>query len=118
MTWRPATIEEVKRILADDLTSCDAQQLDVFRQYAVDPYRASIERYGKLEEVVVVAQKLEEVMYWEDVEEGFNISRLGSDRRILEHWCNRDDLATALNWWIEGRKHGKIGPAQPVNFPS
>jgi hypothetical protein len=35
------------------------------------------------------------------VEEGFNISPLGPDGEILEHWCNQDRLAWALNRWLE-----------------
>ena len=49
-------------------------------------------------------------MYWEDVEEGFNISPLTPDGRVLEHWCNQDDLGIALNHWIEGRGWS---PAKP-----
>ncbi len=39
-------------------------------------------------------------MYWEDVEEGFNISGLSSDGMILEHGCNQDELHTALQRWL------------------
>lgn len=78
-----------------------SKQLAIFRQYSVEPYFASIPRFGKVEKVVVVAQKAGEVIYWEDVEEGFDISRLGSDGCILEHWCNDGDLGVALNRLIQ-----------------
>lgn len=68
-----------------------------------------------METVVVVARKGEEVIYWEDVEEGFNVSPIGEGRRILEHWCNQDELRHALNAWIDGRERStKLGPAVPV----
>jgi hypothetical protein len=113
MEWHPPTIDEVRDILKADLEKCDPQQIAIFQQYSVDPYFAPILRYGKLEKVVVVAQKSGEVMYWEDVEEGFNISPVGSDGRVLEHWCNQDALGIALNHWIEGRKSDRCGPAKP-----
>jgi len=84
--------------------------------HSVDPYFVSILRYGNREQVVVVAEKSGEVMYWEDVEEGFNISPVGSDGQILQHWCNQDDLGVALNEWIEGRrKNQNLSPAKPLN---
>jgi hypothetical protein len=102
MEWEPATVEAVEEILEADLAECDDEQVATFRRYAVAPYRAPILRYGKMESVVVVARKGDEVIYWEDVEQGFNISPVASDGRILEHWCNQDELRYALNAWIEG----------------
>jgi hypothetical protein len=104
MQWKPATIERVKGILKADLERCDSDQIAVFREFSVDPYFAPISRYGELEKVVVVAHKSGQVIYWEDVEEGFNISPVGPDGMILEHSCEQDDLGIALNQWIEGRK--------------
>lgn len=115
MTWRPATIEEVKKIVRDDLQQCDDEQLHAFERYAVEPYVAPLLRYGAMEHVVVVARRGDEVIYWEDVEGGFNISLVGPDGRILKHWCNQDELHLALNAWIEGRSRTvKEGPAEPI----
>lgn len=103
MEWRPATIEEVKKIVQEDLAVCDHEQIAAFESYAIEPYRAQILRYGKDDRVVVVAQRGSVVIYWEDVEEGFNLSPIAPDGKILEHWCNQDRLGNALNLWIEGR---------------
>jgi hypothetical protein len=118
MQWKPATIEEASNILKADLERCDAEQIATFRQHSVEPYLAPIVRYGKLENVVIVAQKSHEVIYWEDVEEGFNISPIGPDGRILEYWCNQDDVGVALNRLIQPREYrdGNFGPARPVDF--
>jgi hypothetical protein len=118
MEWKPATINEVKDILTADLKKCNPQQIAIFRQYSVEPYFAPIVRYGKTENVVVVAQKSDEVVYWEDVEEGFNISLAGRGGRVLEHWCNQDDLGVALERLIQSREHrtGNLGPAKPLKF--
>jgi hypothetical protein len=104
MEWHPTTIDEVKEIIKRDLARCDPRQVVVFGQISVEPYLAPILRYGAIENVVVVARKADEVIYWEDVEEGFELSPLGPDGRVLEHGCNQDDLSIALNRWIEGRK--------------
>jgi hypothetical protein len=112
--WRPATVEEVKEIVDEDLRQCDAEQTAAFNRYAVEPCVAPIVRYGKVESVVVIARRGDEVIYWEDIEEGFNVSPIGPDGRILEHWCNQDELGLALDSWIEGRERaGNFGPAKP-----
>jgi hypothetical protein len=51
--------------------------------------------------VFVVAQKGDEVMYFEDKEMGFNFSPLDKKGRIVEHLCNQDDLKAALLRWTE-----------------
>jgi hypothetical protein len=111
-----ATIAELKQILRQDLGACDAEQKALFDRYAVEPYTAPIVRYGQSETVIVVARKDDEVIYWEDVEEGFNVSPIDKSGTILEHWCNQDELPHALNAWIEGRSlSGRFGPARPIS---
>jgi len=51
--------------------------------------------------VVIVAQRGEEVIYWEDVEEGFEISWLDSNGQILDPGGNQNDLRIALDGWAE-----------------
>jgi hypothetical protein len=83
---------------------------------AVEPYIAPITRYGNSDTVVVVARNGNEVIYYEDVEDGFNVSAVGPGGEILEHWCNQDELKFALNYWIEGRTPwDKFGPAEPID---
>lgn len=108
----PATIEGVKEIVAGDLKDCDAEQLAAFDKYRVEPFSASIVRYGQTEGVLVVARNGDQVIYYEDVEDGFNVSPISPDGRVLEHWCNQDELRFALNAWIEGRGlWARFGPA-------
>jgi len=111
----PAAIEEVNEIVTVDLKVCDTEQLATYTKYRVTPFLAPILRYGKTEKVVVVARNGDQVIYYEDVEDGFNVSPMSPDGQILEHWCNDDELRLALNAWIEGRGlHGRLGPAAPV----
>ncbi|HEX7286922.1 MAG TPA: hypothetical protein VF532_12115 [Candidatus Angelobacter sp.] len=115
MAWRPANIEDVKAIVAEDLRDCDPEQIATWNRYAVEPFLAPLERYGNMESVVVVARRGNDVIYWEDIEDGFNVSPISADGRILEHCCNQDELKHALNAWIEGRcVPGKFGPATPL----
>jgi hypothetical protein len=101
--WQAATVDEVNEIVAKDLKVCDAEQLAVFKKYRVETFSAPLLRYGKIESVIIVARNGDQVIYWEDVEEGFNVSPIGTDGVVLEHWCNHDDLRLALNAWVDGR---------------
>jgi hypothetical protein len=85
------------------LANCDREQAAVFEAYRVEPRLAPIIRYGKLENVVVIAQKGNQVIYWEDVEEGFGVSPVSTAGQILQQDCNQKDLGPALNAWIAGR---------------
>jgi hypothetical protein len=114
--WQPATVEEVNEIIARDLKECDAQQLATFDKYRIEPFFAPIVRYGQTESVVVVARNGDQVIYYEDLDDGFNVSPMSADGRVVEHWCNQDELRFALNAWIEGRGlPGRFGPAVPVS---
>jgi hypothetical protein len=114
--WRPATVDEVNKIVARDLKTCDAEQLAAFKTYQVEAFSAPIMRYGKMESVVVVARNRDQVIYYEDVEDGFSVSPISPDGTVLEHWCNDDELRFALNAWIDGRGlPARFGPAAPVN---
>lgn len=99
MEWKPAGIEDVKRIVDAGLIECDREQEAAFQTYRVEPYLAPITRCGKLESVVVVARKGNCVIYWEDIEEGFGVSGVSADGTILEQDCSQNDLGLALNPW-------------------
>lgn len=86
-SWRAETLDEVNRILQADLDQCDEEQKRTFATFKVEPFPASLTRYEKREEVYVVAVRNGEAIYWEDVEEGFNVSRITSDNSLLDHYC-------------------------------
>jgi hypothetical protein len=88
-SWTPATAAAVRAIVHRDLADCDAVQTAVFNRYSVDPHPEPIVRYGQIDTVIVVAQKGYKVLYWEDIEEGFNSSPVDDQGRIAEHWCNQ-----------------------------
>jgi hypothetical protein len=101
--WEPISAAELTELLSRQLRDCEPELVAVFETYKIDPFRAPIDRYGREERVFVVARKGDEVMYFEDVEEGFNFSRISTDGKILEHWCNQDELKHALRRWHRRR---------------
>lgn len=98
-TWKPITKEQLESLIASQLLECTPELQELFERYRVPPFSAPLRRNGLIEDVYVVARRGDEVLYYEDVEEGFNISPAPSDGKPLTHWCNQDDLQIALLLW-------------------
>ncbi len=70
MKWKPATVEQVRQINPADLKNCNRDRISAFEVYAVEPYLASMRRYGKLEYVVSLhaeEQRLSTGTMWKKV---------------------------------------------------
>jgi len=90
-TWQPISAEELGALLATQIFDCSPEQQELFERSKVTPYRVPITRLGNAEAVFVVAKVGNLVLYYEDVEDGFNISALSPDGSIAtpgyEQWA-------------------------------
>ncbi len=98
--WKPINKEELILIISEQLSDCTSIQKSIFIKYSVPIKQYDIKRNNKNEQVFVVAIKDNEVLYYEDVEEGFNFSHLSDDGTIKEHWCDQNELNIALLHWL------------------
>ena len=96
----PISADKLALLITKQLADCPPRLVAVFERYKVEPVRAPLIS-STLKDVFVVARRRDEAMYYEDVEEGFNFSRISADGRLLEHWCNQDELRYALLRWQE-----------------
>jgi len=94
--WRPLSIPELEDIVAQQLTACTPSQQLAFAQYRVPFYKVPIHRLGEVEDVLVVAHLPGGLLYFEDIEEGFELSVLGDDGKIPEQGCNQYELCHVL----------------------
>lgn len=103
--WRPITdseFAELFRIHYDELNEAEKNTFDRFR---VPFWKATIRRsemYGD-ETVFVVCRKDDGVLYFDDVEYGFNISIVDTTDRILEPGGSQNTLKEAINQWFPER---------------
>ena len=95
-SWSPATEKDVSSIVERDLSGCPAELLAFFTEVRVPLRAVPIARSGEIESVYVVAERDGMVIYYEDVEEGFNLSRLGDDGGIASPGWEQWDLCQAL----------------------
>ena len=95
-SWSPATENEVSSIVDRDLVECPDELLAFFARVRVPLRAVPITRFGEIESVYVAAERDGMVIYYEDVEEGFNLSRLGDDGGIANPGWEQWDLCQAL----------------------
>jgi hypothetical protein len=94
--WQPISRAELEELLIEELQRCTQSQKDAFAGFRVQFYQVPIHRFGKLESVWLVAELPSGLLYYEDVEEGFEIGVLGNDGALHDQGCNQYELSHAL----------------------
>lgn len=104
MTQRtPISRPEFEAFLREELANCFPAERALFEQSRIDLERRPFVRKDYLESAFVVAFYRHEIMYYNDIEGGFNTSPVNPDGAIVEYWCNQDTLQAALHTWL--RQH-------------
>lgn len=117
MTWTPLGRDELQRIDERDLADCSDNEREYFASVSIEPQRWRRSPWGNEGGGFwAVAVDADQVLWFNDIEEGFNVSRF-SERGIIperEYWCNQDPLRFALaELKIGENTHGKFGPRIP-----
>ena len=95
-TCQSLTQKELESLIATQLLDCSPEERQHFEFCKVGPRLTAITRAGCIEGVFVVAHFRDLVMYYEDVEGGFNISSLSSDGAIATPGFEQWELGHAL----------------------
>ena len=116
--WQPITEEEFQLLFATQYSEMSPEERDAFDQEKVDPWLATIRRSEIAgDELVYVVWQREWkgekwVLYFDDVEYGFNMSPVDSAGRITYPTCSQLTLRDAVvsrilpEWREESRKRG------------
>lgn len=92
--WPPATIEDVRSAIAEVADHAGPNIWPRYAQKLIEPYIASIERFGEEEQVFVVAKLPTRVVYYEDIEEVFGTAT-EIDGRLVD-CANYSDLRLCI----------------------
>ena len=95
-SWQPITVIQLEELVANQLAICTPEHQKIFEAIRVPFYQVPIHRLGKIENVFVVAAFANLVLYYEDIEEGFEIQELSEGGEILNQGCNQYDLHNVL----------------------
>jgi hypothetical protein len=110
------SLKEIEQIIADDLADASPDERALFARAAVTPTKWELSPWGDpMGGFWVVAVMDDRVLWYNDIEYGFNVSQFSVPGHIpsTEYWCNQDDLRVALPA-LEGLPQGKFGPPEPL----
>jgi len=83
--------------VADQSLGCSLAQQIAFASYRVPFYPVPFQRSSTLEQVFVVAELPSGLLYYEDVEEGFEVGVLDANGILQDHGCHQLELTHALS---------------------
>jgi hypothetical protein len=120
MDWEP--ISELR--LQDEINRAEArmnpQQGRLWAAVRVSPVKWQQEPYGACGGGFWVVALLGQIVVWyNDIEDGFNCSTYAQHGVVGEYWCNQDDLEHAVQRLVDLIGHGRalggaLGAPQPV----
>lgn len=96
-SWEPMTVQELEALIARQLQDCSPQQQAAFALLRVPIHPVRLHRLGLIEPVLVVARFPQGLLYFEDVEYGFEIGVPGADGVLPTGGCNQLELVHVLN---------------------
>ena len=95
--WKPITEAQI----LDDLNSCDdalsPSEKKLFGAAKIGPEKWALHPWGdEGGGFWVVALIGRNVLWFNDIEHGYNLSRYSEYGRIDEYWCNQESLSDAI----------------------
>jgi hypothetical protein len=115
MDWDSIGLKEIEHIVTEALAKATPEEKALFARTAVPPTKWQLSPWGdEGGGFWVVAVMDDRVLWFNDIEDGFNVSRFAVVGRIpsTEYWCNQDELPLAIRA-LAGESRGKFGPPQP-----
>jgi hypothetical protein len=107
--WSPISIENLKNLVLKGELKLKDSQLNFWDLIKIEPEKWKEKEYG--EEgggFWVVAVFGREVIWYNDIEEGFNISSYKTYGEIEEYWCNQSDLNQSVIGLMERLKANRF----------
>jgi hypothetical protein len=97
LTWNPITAEGLQKLIEAELSAFSPAEAAGYERTRVPLRAGSIRRDGNVEQAFVVAELDGTVVYYEDVEEGFNLSGLDAQGFIASPGYEQWQLRHAIN---------------------
>jgi hypothetical protein len=115
VTWKPISLANLEALIASDLAACTDEQRAWVARVAFPPEKWSQSPWGDLGGGFwALAVNEDRVLWYNDIEDGFNVSRFTRRGEIPEdgYWCNQSSLGPALGALLVNSSGG-CGPPQP-----
>ena len=95
--WQPIPLYELKALIAQQVVECSPETRVLFEVNAIAPQKWALSPWGDDGGgfwIIAIIGKC--VLWYNDIEEGFNTSSFTQEGTIEPYRCNQDTLHTAL----------------------
>ncbi len=98
MDWEPISFEELSFEISKGEMNMESNRLEFWNKVKIIPIKWTEHEYGdEGNGFWAVAKYKNFVLYYNDIEEGFNISAFESEGNIKEYHAEQDDLEFAVS---------------------
>ena len=115
--FEPSTVDEVQTQLEISIGFLSSTHQEIVKCALVAPFKISVDD-SPGEYVIAVAMFGNLVLYWSDVEGGWEFSDLGEDRSIPKRGCNQFELSHVLNQLMEAENSAQPSIAANIYQPA
>lgn len=115
-TWKPTSEAEIWDMINRAWRKMSLPQRRVWEAIKVDPMKWQENTYGEMGDGFwVVAIYGSTVIWYNDIEHGFNQSKWSTPGTIDEYWCNQTELQDVIGDSLEATPSSwRCGPPQPI----
>ncbi|MFC5476221.1 hypothetical protein [Paraherbaspirillum soli] len=111
MTWEPITELEIWDNIVQAEVRMNPEQLRLWETIKLAPQKWAQCPYGDEGGGFWVVAVLGQIVVWyNDIEDGFNTSRYSAFGIIDEYWCNQDELEITVQSLLNQIQHGYAPP--------
>jgi len=105
--WSPISKQALDDRIAQGIARMSAAQRHLWNAIRIDPEKWRQHPYGDNGDGFwVVAIVGRTVLWYNDIEEGFNRSRYSTYGTIDDYWCNLDELEVAVQYLLTALERG------------
>jgi len=96
--WKPISLIDLKKEIESGVKLMSQGQLELWRKISIKPEKWIEEEFGKeVGGFWIVAISGNHLVWYNDIEEGFNISTFSTYGKIEEYWTEQDELQLTIN---------------------
>ena len=104
--WHPISIEALLERVAQGVARMSPAELRLWKAIRIEPVKWRQDPYGTQGQgfwaVAVIGTS---VIWYNDIEDGFNRSRYATCGEITDYWCNEDELDMAIKYLMSAMDH-------------
>ena len=105
--WEPISESALRDRVAQGVARMSPPHVRLWEAVRVEPQKWQQHPYGDAGGgfwvVAIVGQT---VIWYNDIEDGFNRSRYSAYGQIEDYWCNQDELELAIDYLMSTLEHG------------